>query len=32
MSFSIDVAFLDRELQMLGVVPALVPWKATGSR
>ncbi|MGI8606489.1 MAG: DUF192 domain-containing protein [Gaiellaceae bacterium] len=32
MRFPIDVVFLDRELEVLRVVPALTPWKATGSR
>ncbi len=32
MRFPIDVVFLDRELQVMRVVPALAPWKAAGSR
>jgi uncharacterized protein len=32
MRFPIDVVFLDRELRVLRVVPALAPWKAAGSK
>jgi uncharacterized membrane protein (UPF0127 family) len=32
MRFPIDVVFLDRELTVLEVVPALVPWRAAGRR
>jgi uncharacterized membrane protein (UPF0127 family) len=32
MRFPIDVVFLDRELRVLGVKPALRPWRAAGRR
>lgn len=32
MRFPIDVVFLDRELQVVRVLPGLAPWKAAGSR
>ncbi|HSC92621.1 MAG TPA: DUF192 domain-containing protein [Gaiellaceae bacterium] len=32
MRFPIDVVFLDRELTVLEVVPALAPWRAAGRR
>lgn len=32
MRFAIDVVFLDRQLQVLGVSPLLGPWRFTGRR
>lgn len=32
MRFAIDVVFLDRELEVLRIVPALKPWRAAACR
>ena len=32
MRFAIDVVFLDRELQVLRIVPSLVPWRIAARR